>query len=58
MSYTKFGEFVRLLRVKNHEVMGDMAKLLKTSTPNLSAVENGKTVTIDADSDSDSDGGE
>lgn len=42
MSYTKFGEFVRLLRVKNHEVMGDMAKLLKTSTPNLSAVENGK----------------
>lgn len=42
MSYTKFGEFVRLLRVKNHEVMGDMAKLLGTSTPNLSAVENGK----------------
>ena len=42
MSYTKFGEFVRLLRVKNHEVMGDMAKLLGTSTSNLSAVENGK----------------
>ena len=42
MSYTKFGEFVRLLRVKNHEVMGDMAKLLQTSTPYLSAVETGK----------------
>ena len=42
MSYTQFGEFVRLLRVKNHEVMGDMAKLLGTSTSNLSAVENGK----------------
>lgn len=42
MSYTKFGEFVRLLRIKNHEVMGDMAKLLDTSTPYLSAVENGK----------------
>ena len=42
MSYTRFGEFVRLLRVKNHEVMGDMADLLGTSTPNLSAVENGK----------------
>ena len=42
MSYTKFGEFVRLLRVKNHEVMGDMARMLATSTSNLSAVENGK----------------
>ena len=42
MSYTQFGEFVRLLRVKNHEVMGDMAKILGTSTSNLSAVENGK----------------
>lgn len=40
--YTKFGEFVRLLRIKNHEVMGDMANLLGTSTPFLSAVENGK----------------
>jgi len=28
--YTKFGEFVRILRVKNHQVMGDMAKLLGT----------------------------
>ena len=42
MAYTKFGEFVRILRVKNHEVMGDMAKVLNTSLPFLSAVENGK----------------
>ncbi len=42
MSYTKFGEFVRILRIKNHEVMGDMAKMLDTSLPFLSAVENGK----------------
>ena len=42
MGYTKFGEYVRVLRVKNHEVMGDMAKFLDTTTPYLSAVENGK----------------
>lgn len=42
MAYTKFGEFVRILRIKNHEVMGDMAEKLGTSTPFLSAVENGK----------------
>ncbi len=42
MAYTKFGEFMRLLRVKHHEVMGDVAKLLGVSTPFLSAVENGK----------------
>ena len=42
MSYTPFGEFVRILRIKHHQVMGDMAKLLNTSTPFLSAVENGK----------------
>lgn len=40
--YTPFGEFVRILRIKHHQVMGDMAKLLNTSTPFLSAVENGK----------------
>lgn len=40
--YTKFGEFVRVLRIKNHEVMGDMAELLGTTTPFLSAVENGR----------------
>ena len=42
MAYTPFGEFVRILRIKHHQVMGDMAKLLNTSTPFLSAVENGK----------------
>lgn len=42
MSYTSFGEFVRILRIQHHEVMGDMAKLLKVSPTFLSAVENGK----------------
>ncbi len=42
MAYTKFGEFMRVLRVKNHEVMGDIAVLLEVSLPFLSAVENGK----------------
>lgn len=42
MAYTPFGEFVRILRIKHHQVMGDMAKVLNTSTPFLSAVENGK----------------
>lgn len=42
MAYTKFGEYVRVLRIKNHEIMGDMAKWLDTNTPFLSAVENGK----------------
>ena len=40
--YTKFGEFVRILRIKKHQVMGDMAKILGTTTPFLSAVENGR----------------
>lgn len=42
MSYTKFGEAVRILRIKNHEVMGDLAKVLQVSVPFLSAVETGK----------------
>ena len=42
MSYTKFGEFMRVLRVKNHEVMGDTAKLLDVKIPFVSAVESGK----------------
>ena len=42
MAYTRFGEYVRILRIKHHEVMGDMAKVLETSLPFLSAVENGK----------------
>ena len=42
MAYTKFGEFVRILRVRNHEVMGDMATKLNVRISFLSAVENGK----------------
>jgi len=42
MAYTSFGEFVRVLRIKHHEVMGDMANVLGASLPFLSAVENGK----------------
>ncbi|MGN1383584.1 MAG: helix-turn-helix domain-containing protein [Eubacterium sp.] len=42
MAFTKFGEYVRILRIKNHEVMGDMAHMLGVKTPFLSAVENGK----------------
>ncbi len=42
MAYTKFGELVRILRVKHHEVMGDMAKRLGVKLPFLSAIESGK----------------
>lgn len=42
MAYTKFGEFARILRIKHHEVMGDMAARLGVSTAFLSSVENGK----------------
>lgn len=40
--YTKFGEYMRVLRIRNHEVMGDVATLLNVKTSFLSAVENGK----------------
>lgn len=42
MSYTSFGEFVRIQRIKHHEVMGDLARVLDVKVPFLSAVENGK----------------
>ncbi len=42
MSYTKYGEFMRILRVRFHEVMGDTAKLLEVKVPFVSAVESGK----------------
>ena len=42
MSYTKYGEYVRVLRIKHHEVMGDMAEILGASLPFVSAVENGR----------------
>lgn len=42
MSYTPFGEFVRILRIQHHQVMGDMAKILEVPVSFLSAVENGR----------------
>lgn len=42
MGYTKFGEYMRVLRIENHEVMGDVAKMLNVKVSFLSAVENGK----------------
>ncbi|MBR1891311.1 MAG: helix-turn-helix domain-containing protein [Clostridia bacterium] len=42
MSYTSYGEFMRILRVRFHEVMGDTAKLLGVSVPFVSSVESGK----------------
>lgn len=42
MGYTKFGEFMRILRIKNHEVMLDTANLLGVKLPFISTVENGK----------------
>ena len=42
MGYTKYGEFMRILRVKHHEVMGDTAKLFGVKLPFVSAVESGK----------------
>ena len=42
MSYTKYGEYIRVLRIKHHEVMGDTAKLLGCMIPFVSAVESGK----------------
>jgi len=42
MPLTRFGEFVRILRIKRREVMGDMAKALGVRVSFLSAVENGK----------------
>lgn len=42
MAYTKFGEFMRIQRIKKCEVMGDTAKLFNVTIPFVSAVENGK----------------
>lgn len=42
MAYTKYGEFMRILRVRFHEVMGDTAKILNVKVPFVSAVESGK----------------
>ena len=42
MGYTKFGEFMRIQRVKNHEVMADTARLFGVKLPFVSTVESGK----------------
>ena len=42
MAVTKFGEFMRILRIKRKIIMKDTAESLQVSTPFLSAVENGK----------------
>ena len=42
MAYTKYGEFMRILRIRFHEVMGDTARLFGVKVPFVSAVENGK----------------
>ncbi len=41
-SYTKFGEYTRILRAKHHETMNDMCQVLNVSRCCLSAVEHGK----------------
>lgn len=42
MAITKFGEYMRILRIKNNLLMKDTAEKLEVKTPFLSAVENGK----------------
>ena len=42
MAYTKFGEFMRIQRIKHHEVMADTAKLFGVKLPFISTVESGK----------------
>jgi transcriptional regulator with XRE-family HTH domain len=42
MGYTKFGEFMRIQRIKHHEVMADTAKLFGVKLPFISTVESGK----------------
>ena len=42
MAITKFGEYMRILRIKNNLLMKDTANELNVKTPFLSAVENGK----------------
>lgn len=42
MEYTEFGEFFRILRIKNHEVLADAKKFLGVSTAFISSVECGK----------------
>lgn len=42
MAYTEFGEYFRILRIKNREVLADAKGFLNVSTAFISAVECGK----------------
>ncbi len=42
MKYTPFGEFYKILRIKNHENLSDASKLLGVSPAFISSVECGK----------------
>lgn len=42
MPYTVFGEYFRILRIKNHEVLADAKTFLGVSTAFISSVECGK----------------
>lgn len=42
MSYTKFGELFRILRIKHHEVLADAKEFLNVSAAFISSVECGK----------------
>lgn len=42
MSYTPFGEFFRMLRIKNHEILSDASAFLKVTSAYISSVECGK----------------
>jgi len=42
MSYTEFGEYFRILRIKHHEVLADAKKFLDVSSAFISSVECGK----------------
>ena len=42
MAYTEFGEFFRILRIKNHEVLADAKEFLGVSSAFISSVECGK----------------
>lgn len=42
MSITKFGEYMRIFRIKKNAIINDTADKLNVKTPFLSAVENSK----------------
>lgn len=42
MSYTPFGEFFRILRIKHHEILNDASKFLNVTSAYISSVECGK----------------